>query len=180
MSVLSETGSARTSPLPKGRLEDLSEDEREVLRKYWREKAREQRANKDVPDVPVPSRGWAERAACLGLPTEMFFPERGVRPEEVLELCRRCPVRVECADLGLRCQESQFDYGIWGGTTSRDRRGFRSEWRGPRRFKWSLADVAEMIQQADCRRGVGASQNGTGTFREQHLSKSAPSVGMAV
>ena len=154
MSVLSETGNPRTSPLPKGKFEDLSEDEREVLREYWREKSRRQRAVKDVPAEPIPSREWASRAACLGLPTEMFFPERGERPKEVFDLCRRCPVRVECADLGLRCQESQFDYGIWGGTTSRDRRGFRSEWRGPRRHRWSLADVAEMIEQADAKRGI--------------------------
>ena len=111
---------------------------------------------------------WVERAVCVGLPTRMFYPSRGESREtgEALLVCRSCPVRTECADHCLRTHDTRDDFGIWGGTTERDRRGFRSGKGGGARREWTLGDVAEMIEQADRRRGFRG-DTGTGTFREQ-------------
>ena len=111
---------------------------------------------------------WVEHAVCAGMPTDMFYPDKGERHKtrEALLLCRSCPVRAECADHCLRTHDSISDFGIWGGTTSRDRRGFRAGKTGGARRDWSLRDVAEMLEQADARRGFGEPEIGNGTFRE--------------
>lgn len=63
---------------------------------------------------------WWERAACRGLDTELFFPDRGESPAEAKAVCATCPVTEDClwfalgkADDELRPQRS----GIWGGET---------------------------------------------------------------
>lgn len=40
---------------------------------------------------------WLDQAACAGLPIESFFVQAGhVIDEEVLNVCRACPVRRDC------------------------------------------------------------------------------------
>ena len=40
---------------------------------------------------------WLDDAACAGLPIESFFVQAGhVIDEEVLNVCRGCPVRIDC------------------------------------------------------------------------------------
>jgi hypothetical protein len=40
---------------------------------------------------------WLDAAACAGLPIESFFVQAGhVIDEEVLNVCRSCPVRINC------------------------------------------------------------------------------------
>jgi hypothetical protein len=40
---------------------------------------------------------WLDQAACAGLPIEAFFVQAGhVIDEEVLNVCRSCPVRLDC------------------------------------------------------------------------------------
>jgi hypothetical protein len=40
---------------------------------------------------------WLDDAACAGLPIESFFVQAGhVIDEEVLNVCRACPVRLDC------------------------------------------------------------------------------------
>lgn len=40
---------------------------------------------------------WLNDAACAGLPIESFFVQAGhVIDEEVLNVCRACPVRLDC------------------------------------------------------------------------------------
>jgi hypothetical protein len=90
---------------------------------------------------------WAERAACMNLPTSMFYPESGSRrepsPDEARakRVCARCPVRKECLDYALTNESKsvfirtgmvgthQADisiksraWGIWGGHTAAERR----------------------------------------------------------
>lgn len=37
---------------------------------------------------------WFAQAACLGMPSEVFFPEGpGSSPRAALEVCAECPVR---------------------------------------------------------------------------------------
>ena len=65
---------------------------------------------------------WAD-AACIGMPTSMFFPERGDDPGPAKAVCRTCPVRQECLTAGGSSP------GIWGGYTDIERRNMRRQRR---------------------------------------------------
>jgi WhiB family redox-sensing transcriptional regulator len=67
------------------------------------------------------SASWAERAACLAEPPDLFFPI-GVSgpPEHVARakaVCLRCPVREQCLAYALETAQQ----GIWGGLTEDER-----------------------------------------------------------
>ncbi len=71
--------------------------------------------------------GWAALGACQHSDPELFFPITSGGPAARQEakakaLCGRCPVRGECLDFALR---SGQDFGIWGGTSERERRLMR-------------------------------------------------------
>lgn len=70
---------------------------------------------------------WVQRARCRDEDPELFFPV-GTSPTAIeqtrraIEICRRCPVRVECLEWSLdTCQ----DAGVWGGFGEEDRRQVR-------------------------------------------------------
>lgn len=70
-----------------------------------------------------PRPAWQAHAACLGSDPALFFPEKGVQPEETEEaraICASCPVQVACREAGLREK-----HGIWGGTVVNERRELR-------------------------------------------------------
>ena len=61
---------------------------------------------------------WYDQAACIGMPDELFFPAlRGGR-YKIPEVCGTCPVRSECLAFAIA---NRIDYGIWGGTSERER-----------------------------------------------------------
>lgn len=64
---------------------------------------------------------WVSRAACRGEDPAMFFPEYGMSryAYRALAICAECPVKAECLDHALTHDE---EYGIWGGTSQRERR----------------------------------------------------------
>lgn len=62
---------------------------------------------------------WAEHAACAGQPADLWFPDRGEKPIVAQAICATCPVTDECLAYALRWR---IPHGIWGGTTSRQRR----------------------------------------------------------
>jgi WhiB family redox-sensing transcriptional regulator len=99
---------------------------------------------------------WVSRAACGGSDPDIWFggiddmppghalyaeacgPEKR-RVEKARAYCRECPVIAECLDHALSLPEA---YGIWGGTTRRQRSGYRRHVhaRAPsalREFSWS-------------------------------------------
>ena len=75
---------------------------------------------------PHPPPGpWALEAACLGMPPDLFFPDRGGgdegRPAKAAKrICYGCKVRWECLAYGLG-----ETHGIWGGYAPRERRAMR-------------------------------------------------------
>lgn len=77
------------------------------------------------PSKPAPG-PWVERANCLGLDPELFFPEKGhpAVNQEALGVCRRCVVRDACLDYA---QTSPVEVtGVWGGFTPRQRQRLRT------------------------------------------------------
>lgn len=74
--------------------------------------------------IPYERPEWHRRAACRGpdVPVDIFYPERGESLKHARDLCAVCPVRPQCHDAGLREK-----YGIWGGSSERERRRLRRE-----------------------------------------------------
>jgi WhiB family redox-sensing transcriptional regulator len=68
---------------------------------------------------------WQRLGLCRGRDSAQFFHpdgERGAsrsrREATAKQLCRRCPVRAECAAQALTSREP---YGVWGGFTETER-----------------------------------------------------------
>lgn len=74
----------------------------------------------------VTTEPWVRAARCakLELPSRLFFPERGESISLAVQCCARCSVRRECLDYALRTNEK---FGIWGGTSERERRRMRRQ-----------------------------------------------------
>ena len=62
-----------------------------------------------------------EGAMCSTVDPEIFFPSAGShrRIMQAKDICFKCYRRVECLNFAL---EEGITWGIWGGTTGRDRR----------------------------------------------------------
>jgi WhiB family transcriptional regulator, redox-sensing transcriptional regulator len=69
-------------------------------------------------------RRWQERANCLGVDPDLFFPERGASTKEAKAVCRGCEVRADCLEYALSNGEK---FGIWGGLSERERRRVRRQ-----------------------------------------------------
>jgi WhiB family transcriptional regulator, redox-sensing transcriptional regulator len=69
--------------------------------------------------VDLDERPWAAYASCRNADPDLFFPAEGEDAEAALKICRGCPVRPECLEWAL---DTRVRYGVWGGTTERDRR----------------------------------------------------------
>jgi WhiB family redox-sensing transcriptional regulator len=82
------------------------------------------RPNAHLLAEEVADGGWQERANCLGVDPDLFFPERGASTREAKGVCAGCEVRVECLEYALRNGEK---FGIWGGMSERERRRIRRQ-----------------------------------------------------
>lgn len=80
---------------------------------------------------------WHERAACRGDSVELFFSEESADIRAALRLCRSCPVRQPCYEAAMTNREY---FGVWGGTTERERRRvFRAERQARRQQREAAA-----------------------------------------
>lgn len=75
-----------------------------------------------MPQVPYKDvKRWWHDAACLGVDTEMFFPDDGKELEPAMaSTCFDCPVKWECRLVGMA-----EHHGIYGNMTARTRRDLR-------------------------------------------------------
>lgn len=64
---------------------------------------------------------WRAFARCRGSHPSFFFPpeEDGADVRAAQAICSECPVAAQCLESALAAGEH---YGVWGGTTPRDRR----------------------------------------------------------
>lgn len=75
---------------------------------------------------------WRDRALCAGHPEpETWFPVDNETGLTAKTYCAKCPVQPECLDFALTYRP----YGVFGGTTARDREGM-----GARPSNTSAAD----------------------------------------
>ena len=70
---------------------------------------------------------WHEKAACLGAPTEIFFPEiNGDKTDNpwiaARNYCGQCTVKKQCLDDALKNEQPiLMRFGMWGGQTPAER-----------------------------------------------------------
>ncbi|MCW0214259.1 MAG: WhiB family transcriptional regulator [Pseudonocardia sp.] len=83
--------------------------------------------------------------ACRGMDSEIFFhPERergapyAAREARAKQVCRGCPVIMECRRHALEVQEP---YGVWGGLSETERRAMFRISRRESRMRARLARV---------------------------------------
>ena len=67
---------------------------------------------------------WQASARCSEVDPEIFFPERGGSSKAARAVCNKCDVRMQCLEYALNNKEQ---FGIWGGTSERERRKLRKE-----------------------------------------------------
>jgi WhiB family transcriptional regulator, redox-sensing transcriptional regulator len=65
---------------------------------------------------------WQDEALCAEIGGDLWFPDKGESTTGAKFVCRRCPVRVPCAEAG---RDERF--GIWGGTSEIQRKRGRKE-----------------------------------------------------
>ena len=73
-----------------------------------------------IPTFSMPE--WHASAACRDVDTDIFFPELGGTSRPARAVFATRSVRSECLEQGL-----DEDFGIWGGTSPRERRALKRE-----------------------------------------------------
>ena len=68
---------------------------------------------------------WRLQAACADADPELFHPKRGENAKKARAFCRRCPVWRSCLAFAVEHNE----IGIWAGTTEKQRRPLRKQYR---------------------------------------------------
>ena len=66
--------------------------------------------------------GWRTRAACRGLPVALFYPTNTFIRRRARAVCAVCAVQPECLEYALHLNER---FGVWAGTTDKQRRRLR-------------------------------------------------------
>lgn len=77
---------------------------------------------------------WQYQGACREADPSIFFHPEGERGQarrnrdnKAVEICRSCPVLMQCREQALAAQEP---YGVWGGLTEADREEYLLASRG--------------------------------------------------
>jgi WhiB family redox-sensing transcriptional regulator len=83
-----------------------------------------------LPEPTVDNWEWQHRGRCVGVPSEVFFPEDGGRQQrrsreaQAKRVCHGCPVLMVCRQHALRTPET---YGVWGALSASERARIQSE-----------------------------------------------------
>lgn len=79
---------------------------------------------------------WAAQAKCRGMGDALF--SEGPEQRRLSQFCGDCPVRLECLAEAL---DNRIEWGIWGGTTERERRAILRQSPGVRSWKHALSQA---------------------------------------
>ena len=91
---------------------------------------------------------WQDDAACRGTDPELWFPSRGDSTTQQKAICAGCPVRAQCLEHAIVNVES---FGIWGGTSERERRRIRAARRTKTRRSSGWSHGTTYGYQRGCR-----------------------------
>ena len=102
---------------------------------------------------------WADDAACKGVDPDLFFPEQtgpGGDGAKAKAICATCSQVGPCLEYALVNRER---YGVWGGTTERERRAIRKTW---------IRKQAALAHRPMSTRGVPVAACGTPSGYKRH------------
>lgn len=68
--------------------------------------------------------GWVGYAACVDVPTHLFYPDKHHKAEAAKAVCARCPVREQCLNEAMSRRDP---HGVWGGLSPEERKSLRRE-----------------------------------------------------
>ncbi len=93
-----------------------------------------------VISEPMP---WTKEALCKTSSINMdtfFFDEHGLKQIKLAKaICSACPVQEECLDFAVR----NLEIGIWGGTTTKERKKMRANHLKETRIHKGLKRITE-------------------------------------
>lgn len=91
---------------------------------------------------------WTAARACADINPTVFFPEQGdnLGVQAAKAICATCPVRIECLDYAV---DNVEQFGIWGGTTMRQRQRIRAQRRANATFTAPCAVCGNPFHPAD-------------------------------
>jgi WhiB family transcriptional regulator, redox-sensing transcriptional regulator len=74
---------------------------------------------------------WMDFALCRGMDPDLWFPTKGdvATGEAAKAICAQCPARMPCMEFAVATRET---FGIWGGTSERQRQRIRKQRREQR------------------------------------------------
>jgi WhiB family redox-sensing transcriptional regulator len=75
---------------------------------------------------------WQMDAPCAQTDPEIFFPEDKQDVRLAKTICKTCPVISQCLAFALENSET---FGVWGGTTARERQILRNRGKGRPRIE---------------------------------------------
>lgn len=75
---------------------------------------------------------WQMDAPCAQTDPEIFFPEDKQDVRLAKTICRTCPVTAQCLAFAMENSET---FGVWGGTTARERQILRNRGKGRPRIE---------------------------------------------
>ena len=107
---------------------------------------------------------FLDSGLCAQTDPEAFHPDKGGSAEPAKAFCRRCPAQADCLDYALAHDER---FGVWGGTSPRERDRIRRQHARPTRTQQGRAD-----KRAAARRMHAAGRGNSEIARELHLSGS--------
>lgn len=78
--------------------------------------------------ITEPDTRWKNRAACSGLDSDIFFPERDGKPimggrgiySKARKVCANCPVKSECLNYAFHF--NMIEFGMFGGLSPVERK----------------------------------------------------------
>lgn len=80
--------------------------------------------------VLVDEKNWRLEARCRDYDPDIFYTETEIGERRAKQICRECVVIVPCLEEALERPEK---FGVWGGTTEKERRSIlrrqRKEYR---------------------------------------------------
>jgi hypothetical protein len=71
---------------------------------------------------------WRDRAACIAVETQVFFPKDAREPNAYAtarSICSMCAVRTQCLQMVINLESSDDKWGMFGGLTPLERRAIR-------------------------------------------------------
>lgn len=85
----------------------------------------------------VGGHNWRNAARCRTAEADELFVT-GAAQRQIRDFCRVCPVRTECLAHAL---DQRIEFGVWGGTTERERRALL-------RLRPAVSSWAELLADA--------------------------------